>query len=284
MSTSPTPETDAMIEDARGKLNYPVNPVSGEFARKLERERNQLRDRLFPRCLQSIAAMPSGEVGNIYANDAKACCAHMDDLRTRLENALSDKVIAEKSYKEARVERDEVVKEIAHLKDVLADASKNYRLIEAENLSLNVQINLAREMLNGQEKRHAKEVAKHIEARDSIVDLHRRQIEENDRLRHEIAVQNGHYLKVMTERDQLRAMTTPPEPWMPKPPQNLREDIIRAINCRSAENGSDTPDWILGDFLMQSLCAFDRAVRARTGYYQASNDVPETDPPTTTEG
>jgi hypothetical protein len=57
------------------------------------------------------------------------------------------------------------------------------------------------------------------------------------------------------------------EPWMPKPPENLREDIQRAINCRSAENGSDTPDWILAEYLMDCLAAFDKGVKARESWY-----------------
>lgn len=76
----------------------------------------------------------------------------------------------------------------------------------------------------------------------------------------------------------------PIETWMPKPPENLREDIIRAINYRSADNGSDTPDWILGNFLMASLAAFDMATKDRTQYYSGSDDVPASDPPATTEG
>lgn len=57
------------------------------------------------------------------------------------------------------------------------------------------------------------------------------------------------------------------EPWMPKPPTNLREDIQRAINCRSAENGSDTPDWILAEYLIGCLETFDKAVTAREAWY-----------------
>jgi hypothetical protein len=86
-------------------------------------------------------------------------------------------------------------------------------------------------------------------------------------------------LRMLREWD---AMTAPREDWMPKPPQNLREDIIHAINCRNAESGSDTPDWILGNFLIASLAAFDEATNERTTYFRQSDDV--TDPPTTTEG
>lgn len=39
---TPTPETDAMAEQCHHQINVPTNPVPAEFARKLERERNQL--------------------------------------------------------------------------------------------------------------------------------------------------------------------------------------------------------------------------------------------------
>ena len=45
---------------------------------------------------------------------------------------------------------------------------------------------------------------------------------------------------------------------------DLRERIREAINCASAENGSNTPDFILAEYLMDCLKAFDRATRART--------------------
>jgi hypothetical protein len=138
--------------------------------------------------------------------------------------------------------------------------------------------------------------------------------EGNDARDKKIAELKANYLQVMTERDEfrktiqelgstakdremslsakiaglrreleeLKASTSVVESWMPKPPQNLREDIIRAINCRSAESGSNTPDWILGDFLMASLEAFDAATMARTRYNAIPDDVPATDPPAET--
>lgn len=47
----------------------------------------------------------------------------------------------------------------------------------------------------------------------------------------------------------------------------LRADIEQAINRNSAENGSDTPDFILAQFLMRCLGAFDVAVQQREGWY-----------------
>lgn len=46
MSDRPTPETDAEIDAETLCACYPKDYVSGEFARKLERERDEARDRL----------------------------------------------------------------------------------------------------------------------------------------------------------------------------------------------------------------------------------------------
>jgi len=43
----------------------------------------------------------------------------------------------------------------------------------------------------------------------------------------------------------------------------LRKKIEDAINRCSAENGSNTPDFILADFLLGCLAAFDEATNAR---------------------
>lgn len=47
----------------------------------------------------------------------------------------------------------------------------------------------------------------------------------------------------------------------------LRTDIEQAINRHSAENGSDTPDFILAEYLTDCLAAFDKATRARETWY-----------------
>jgi len=45
--------------------------------------------------------------------------------------------------------------------------------------------------------------------------------------------------------------------------ENLRKEIQRAINRNSAENVSDTPDFVLADYLMDCLEAYNKAVTAR---------------------
>lgn len=49
--------------------------------------------------------------------------------------------------------------------------------------------------------------------------------------------------------------------------KGLRHEIEQAINRVSAENGSNTPDFILADFLVSCLVAFDRATTERERWY-----------------
>lgn len=58
-----------------------------------------------------------------------------------------------------------------------------------------------------------------------------------------------------------------PEAPANKRAKSLRKEIEVAINRNSAENGSDTPDFILAEFLTDALAAFDRAVTAREKWY-----------------
>lgn len=48
----------------------------------------------------------------------------------------------------------------------------------------------------------------------------------------------------------------------------LRDEIETAINKNSAENGSNTPDFVLAEYLMDCLTAFDKAVRQRTEWHE----------------
>lgn len=47
----------------------------------------------------------------------------------------------------------------------------------------------------------------------------------------------------------------------------LRKDIEQAINKHSIENGSDTPDFILSEYLTDCLQAFDKATVKREKWY-----------------
>lgn len=48
---------------------------------------------------------------------------------------------------------------------------------------------------------------------------------------------------------------------------SFRKEIEETINKHSLENGSDTPDFILANYLAECLTAFDRAVLAREKWY-----------------
>ncbi len=54
----------------------------------------------------------------------------------------------------------------------------------------------------------------------------------------------------------------------------LREDIERALNGASAESGSNTPDFILAEYLRNCLKAFDQASQKRTAWYKSNEETP----------
>lgn len=47
----------------------------------------------------------------------------------------------------------------------------------------------------------------------------------------------------------------------------LQDEIEGAINRASAENASDTPDYILAEYLIGCLAAFNAATNARSKWY-----------------
>ena len=47
----------------------------------------------------------------------------------------------------------------------------------------------------------------------------------------------------------------------------FRDDLQKLINHHSKENGSDTPDLFLADYLVACLGAFDAATKARDVWY-----------------
>lgn len=49
--------------------------------------------------------------------------------------------------------------------------------------------------------------------------------------------------------------------------ETFRHELQRLINSVSMENGSNTPDWVLADYLKSCLDNFDRAVNARETWY-----------------
>lgn len=49
--------------------------------------------------------------------------------------------------------------------------------------------------------------------------------------------------------------------------EKLRDEIESVLNKHSAENGSDTPDFILAQYLIDCLKAFDNATTRRVEWY-----------------
>lgn len=54
---------------------------------------------------------------------------------------------------------------------------------------------------------------------------------------------------------------------LPAPPKDFKEALTRLINQYSMENGSNTPDFILANYLNGCLIVFDTACRTREGFY-----------------
>ena len=48
---------------------------------------------------------------------------------------------------------------------------------------------------------------------------------------------------------------------------DLMQEITDALNRCSAENGSNTPDWILAQYLLGCLAAFNEATKGRDKWY-----------------
>ena len=53
----------------------------------------------------------------------------------------------------------------------------------------------------------------------------------------------------------------------PQEPPSLVDELQAALNRHSAENASNTPDFILAEYLMDCLRAFDTASRHREQWY-----------------
>ncbi len=54
---------------------------------------------------------------------------------------------------------------------------------------------------------------------------------------------------------------------------HFRDRLRALINDVSAENGSNTPDMILAQFLVDVLAGFDTAVRSRDDWYNAGEGI-----------
>ncbi|ASR84623.1 hypothetical protein PQB76_gp043 [Arthrobacter phage Cheesy] len=54
----------------------------------------------------------------------------------------------------------------------------------------------------------------------------------------------------------------------------LRKDLCKVLNAHSAENVSGTPDFILADFLISQLEAYNHAVGERANWRGESTELP----------
>lgn len=54
---------------------------------------------------------------------------------------------------------------------------------------------------------------------------------------------------------------------------SFRKELEELINKNSMENGSDTPDFILTDYVVRCLRNFDMTVRARTKWYKPEKEL-----------
>lgn len=60
---------------------------------------------------------------------------------------------------------------------------------------------------------------------------------------------------------------------------SLHDEIASVLNRHSCENVSDTPDFILAQYLLGCLEAFDRAVIAREDWYGVKRGLPASPEP-----
>lgn len=56
---------------------------------------------------------------------------------------------------------------------------------------------------------------------------------------------------------------------------DFRRDLKTLLNRYSMENGSNTPDFILAEYLIDSLAAFDKASAHRSHWYRPADGVPQ---------
>lgn len=56
-------------------------------------------------------------------------------------------------------------------------------------------------------------------------------------------------------------------PVLPSPTEVFRKELENLINRHCMENGSDTPDFILAEFISEALKLFDTTVMAREKWY-----------------
>ena len=74
-------------------------------------------------------------------------------------------------------------------------------------------------------------------------------------------------------------------PYFNPPEGSFQKELENLINAHGIEGGSDTPDFILAEFLRMSLDAFDITLRKREEWYERAEEIeePEEEPEKETE-
>jgi len=71
--------------------------------------------------------------------------------------------------------------------------------------------------------------------------------------------------------EMVASAVTPPMPDAPlPPPTSLHDELTHLLNMHSAENGSNTPDFLLSQYLVSCLALFDFIVNERTKWHGSS--------------
>ena len=88
----------------------------------------------------------------------------------------------------------------------------------------------------------------------------------------------------MKPEQQSIATDCPATPYSPPPfdpPKgSFQKEFEHLINCKSIEGGSDTPDFILAEYLTDCLRAWNRATKRREDWYGRTPQ--EVSPPSST--
>jgi predicted house-cleaning NTP pyrophosphatase (Maf/HAM1 superfamily) len=72
-----TPETDSMVEESFHRINFPTSPVPAEFARRLERERNEAREAFVIATDQMVIAQGKVREANKERDEAREAFREM---------------------------------------------------------------------------------------------------------------------------------------------------------------------------------------------------------------
>ena len=123
----PTPETDSAQCEGLLRTNpIPIQVVTANFARKLERERDEARD-----ALKHIEEYGTEEVNSAVELRQKLAHALVD-----LDNMQDQRDIAMKVIKRLERERDEARKALMKIEEVFIDSDDTYEdLIKIGNIA-----------------------------------------------------------------------------------------------------------------------------------------------------